>query len=179
MNFAHPTYVILPIKPPISDQVLALREQYGYTLAIPVEVTVAGSGGVGVLEPDQDPTAVAEVLERIASETRPFSTEYGEVRRFPNTSIFWFSLKDEAPFRSIHQRLRESGIRFKANPFPYQPHCTLQVRPRTEQETAELLSLRVSGTINFAELALASLVRRENGELECPILWRTRLSASP
>jgi hypothetical protein len=178
MNFTHPTYVILPIKPPISDQVLTLRERYGYPLAIPVEVTVAGSSGVGVLAPDQDPAVVVEILENIASSTRVFRTEFGDVRRFPGTSIFWLSLKDESPFRTIHQRLKESGIHFQPSPFPYQPHCTLQDSPRKEQEAAELLNLRVSGTIVFDEIALASMVWRENGELECPVLWRTRLSTS-
>jgi hypothetical protein len=179
VDFRHPTYVILPIQPPIADHVLALRERFGYTLAYPVEVTVAGSSGLGVLEPDQDPAGVLEVLRTIASEVGSFVTSYGEVRRFPNTNIFWLSLKNEEPFRTIHQRLKESGVRFTPNPFPYQPHCTLQVRPRTEEETVELLSLQVPGEIRFAELALASVVERENGEFECPMVWRARLTGTP
>lgn len=45
MHFADLTFIILPIEAPIADQVLAHRERYGYPLAIPVEVTVAGSSG--------------------------------------------------------------------------------------------------------------------------------------
>ena len=177
MDFSAPTYVILPVQSPIADQILRIRERYGHPLAYPVEVTVAGSSGVGTLEPDQDPEAVVQVLERIAASTRAFQTEFGKVRRFPGTNIFWLSLKDEAPFRELHQRLKESQIRFQPSPFPFQPHCTLQVRQRSEQEATELLRLRVPGSVVFDEIALASEVRNESGQLECPILWRAKLAS--
>jgi 2'-5' RNA ligase len=153
--------------------VLALRERYGYPLAIPVEVTVAGSSGVGPLASDQDPEALVETLRAIAAATAPFSTAYGEVRRFPGTSIFWFSLQNEAPFRAIHERLKASGLRFEVIPFPYQPHCTIQTRRRTEAEEAELLALQVPGPIRFGEIALATLIERPGVEPDCPIIWRT------
>ncbi|BAD40901.1 hypothetical protein STH1916 [Symbiobacterium thermophilum IAM 14863] len=114
MDFTHPTYVILPIKPPVADQVLRIRERYGHPSPNPVEVTVAGSSGVDVLEPDQDPAAVVQALERIAASTPPFQTEFGEVRRFPGTHIYWLSLKDEAPFRAAEE-LRHS---LPAQPLP-------------------------------------------------------------
>lgn len=177
MHFDHPTYVILPIQPPIADLVHAIRRGYGYPPAIPVEVTVAGSSGGGVIKPGQDPKIVLEKLREIAAGTPAFTTAFGEVRRFPNTSIFWFSLQNEAPFRALHQRLMESGIEFDANPFPYQPHCTLQVRRRSEEEAAELLQLQVPGEIRFDEIALASLIEPDNGELECPLIWRSPLTA--
>lgn len=178
MDFTHPTYVILPIKPPVADQVLRIRERYGHPSPNPVEVTVAGSSGVDVLEPDQDPAAVVQALERIAASTPPFQTEFGEVRRFPGTHIYWLSLKDEAPFRALHDRLKNSGIRFRPSPFPYQPHCTLQVRERSEEEAAELLRLRVPGTVVFDEIALAAEVVRENRPVEARILWTARLTGA-
>jgi len=177
-QFEHPTYVILPIKEPVAAQIRRIREQYAYPLEIPVEVTVAGSSGIGVVDPGQDPKLVIQELEAIAAEIAPFTTDFGPVCSFPNTSVFWFSLRDEKPFHQLHTRLKASKIEFQESLFPYQPHCTIQGRPRTEAEISAILKLNSPGKSLFDTLALASMISREGQRLECPVLWAGRLNGT-
>ncbi|WP_158506897.1 hypothetical protein [Symbiobacterium thermophilum] len=52
------------------------------------------------------------------------------------------------------------------------------MRERSEEEAAELLRLRVPGTVVFDEIALAAEVVRENRPVEARILWTARLTGA-
>src|SRR5687768_2916948 len=50
-----PTYVVLELPAAVATQIHVLRERYDpRTARLPMEITVAGSSGVGALSPDQD-----------------------------------------------------------------------------------------------------------------------------
>jgi 2'-5' RNA ligase len=112
--------------------------------SIPAHITITGSGGVGVFEPEQEDKEAFAVLDAIAAETAPIRASFGKVLRFPNTDIFVFTLEDERPFFSVHARIAKSGLRFKPSPFPFKPHCTLHSRSLlSDADAAELLSLQI------------------------------------
>lgn len=107
--------------------------------------TITGSSGVGVFERDESPENVFKIVNEIAARFPVIEVSFGEVMRFPNTDIFVLTLKDETPFIELHNSLRQSGIRFTENEFPYKPHCTLRgLSPVTEEEANKLLSLTIS-----------------------------------
>jgi 2'-5' RNA ligase len=145
--FAAETYLCLDLPTPVAEHVLRIRRAYHdhFRAALPAEITVAGSSGLGVVCPGQDPAAVFAALDHVASATPPIVARFGSVRRFPNTDIFVFTLVDETPFRLLQQRLATSGIRFGPSPFPFTPHCTLRSRPPvTVAEASALLELRIT-----------------------------------
>ncbi len=47
------------------------------------------------------------------------------VGNFPNTEIFFLKPARE-PFDELHLLLATSALEFEANPFPFNPHCSLK-----------------------------------------------------
>lgn len=149
MGFVADTYICLDIPSPIAEEVIHIRVQQRDTFraALPIEITVAGSSGIGVFDETQDEREAFKILDAIAATTSPIHASFKKVIRFPHTDIFVMTLDDEQPFRALHLRIASSPIRFKSSPFPYTPHCTLRSRsPVTEQEVNKLLSLQITGT---------------------------------
>lgn len=128
--------------------------------SLPVEVTIAGSTGVGVLDPAQNLAEAYKIIDQIAEDTAPIEASFGPVIRFPNTDIFALSFENETPFRKLHQRVARSGIRFLESPHPFQAHCTLRSgAPVSSMEARELLIRRVPGTFTLDALSVCKLDR--------------------
>jgi 2'-5' RNA ligase len=176
MTFAHETYICLDLPDPQAQLVLTIRkrQQDEFRAALPAEITVAGSSGIGVIKAGQNPAFVFSTLQNIAARTKPITASFGRVLRFPRTDIFVLTLQDETPFREIHQRIATSGISFEPNPFPFQPHCTLRSRsPVTPEEEAELLSFTVPGVFTLDTLSVYMLE-----SLPMTLLYRVKLTGS-
>src|SRR5579883_601290 len=157
MTFSHETYICLDIPEPQAQWILDIRKQQKdeFRAALPAEITVAGSSGVGVIKADQKPESVI---------------------RFPRTDIFVLTLEDEAPLRSLHQRIITSAISFETNRFPFQPHCTLHSRsPVSPEDAAHLLSLSPSDLGSFT-LDTLSVYTLEH--LPMTLLYRANLTGA-
>jgi 2'-5' RNA ligase len=173
MAFEHDTFVCLEVPSPASDRVLEIRRQHRdeFRAALPAEITVAGSSGVGPLEPTEDPDSVYAAFDRVAQQTAPIELSFGSVVRFPNTDIFVATVADEIPFHRLHRDIAASGIRFKPTPFPFFPHCTLRSRsPISDEDGAALLLERIAGTHRLDTLSVYMFDR-----LPLTMLYRTRL----
>jgi 2'-5' RNA ligase len=154
------TYVVLDIPEPVASQVIAARRRHGdaFRSALPAEITVAGSGGVGCILPDQDPEAVWSALEAIAKANPPIESALGEVHRFPGTNLFVFRPSPDDALRSLHKQLAASSIGFRPNPFPYTAHCTLRGgAPVTDEEAASLLAERIPDDFTLHRLSVYRL----------------------
>jgi 2'-5' RNA ligase len=154
------TYVVLDIPEPVASQVIAARRRHGdaFRSALPAEITVAGSGGVGCILPDQDAEHVWRILDGVARATAPIECSLGEVFRFPNTDIFVFRPHPVEALRSLHEQLATSSIGFRSNPFPYTPHCTLRGgAPVTDEEAASLLAERIPDGFTLDHLSVYRL----------------------
>ena len=156
VTFENDTFIVLDLPEPYASAIMDVRVRHRDTvrMAMPVEVTIAGSGGVGVLEREQDRASVFGVLDEIAKETAPIDSRFGPVIHWP-PSLFVMSWEDEAPFHALHERLVRSPIRFGQSPFPFNPHTTLRSRPGiTDDEQTELMSFRAPGEITLLTMSV-------------------------
>lgn len=159
-HFKHDTYVVLDLPKEISKQVMKIRYRFKdkFYMALPPEITVTGSSGVGVLEDNQKPDQVFKTLDNIASKIEPIKASFSHVTSFPHTNIFFLSIQNENPFYDIHNKIVQSGIRFSKNEFPYKPHSTLCDRfSITEEEIQELSSISIKEEFILNTLSVYSL----------------------
>jgi 2'-5' RNA ligase len=154
------TYAVLDVPEPFARAVMAVRVKHRdeFRSALPVEITVAGSNGVGEFEPDQVGADVFGTLDAIATEAAPIEATFGPVDRFPGTEIFFLTLQDERPFHELHHRIASSPSRFKQCPFPYRPHCTLRDRtPISDEDIADLLAVEIPGSFVLDTLSVYAM----------------------
>jgi 2'-5' RNA ligase len=172
--FAANTYAVLDVPSHVADQVMAIRTRHRDELraALPVEITVIGSSGVGEFKTGQDPAHVFAILDSIAATTPPIRAGFGPVHLFPGTDIFVLTLTDERPFRALHERIAGSGILFQTSSFPFTPHCTLHSRsPILEEDVADLLSVEIADRFLIDTLSVYML-----DALPCTLLHRVSLT---
>lgn len=171
-QFETNTYAVLDVPEPHAAVVMAVRIRHRdeFRSSLPVEITVAGSNGVGEFEPGQSQRDVFSALGAIAAETDPIETSFGPVDRFPGTDVFFLTVIDERPFHELHGRIANSPIRFKPCPFPYRPHCTLRDRtPITDDDVADLISVEIPGSFVLDTLSVYAMPP------PMPLLHRVRL----
>ena len=137
----HRSYIVAEIPDPVRSQIQALRDSLNtLTARLPIEITLAGSSGVGPIPIGTDLSLIERHLDRTLSSISPFCTRFSAIRTFPNTSIFYLEPFDRSPFDHIHQELRGSGIPFSEIRWPYNPHCTLRGgAPLSVEAASELL----------------------------------------
>jgi 2'-5' RNA ligase len=156
MSFPHDTFIVLDVPEPLASAVMEVRRRHRdeVRMALPVEVTLTGSGGVGVLAADQDREVVFGIVDAIAASTAPIKTRFGPVLHWP-PSLYVLSYATTEPLIALHERLATSGLRFGPIEHPFVPHTTLRSRPdATEAERRELLALRLSGDFAFGTLSV-------------------------
>ncbi|PKR78754.1 hypothetical protein CEY16_03080 [Halalkalibacillus sediminis] len=176
-NFNNATYIVLDIPENIADKVKDIRSEYDYTMSLPVEITIAGSSGLGALQYEQNPHKVFQTLRDITSGTKPIITHFDKVRRFNNTDIFFFTLQDENPIREIHQQLVKSNINYSESSFPFNPHCTLCNNSSLNKvETDELLSKEIEEEFIIDALSVYTLDRKSSEDINVNLLKRFQLS---
>jgi 2'-5' RNA ligase len=144
MNSFHlPAFIVLEIPSPVREAIQAIRELLATSTArLPVEITVAGSSGIGPIPAGADKQYAEERVAAALVGLQPFEVRFQEVRRFPNTDIFYLAPEDRRPFDQLHERLKASGIAFGPSPWPYNPHCTLRAGPLADRaETQDILKL--------------------------------------
>ena len=150
-------FVVLDIPNDVGTEVLGIRRRFRdpYQTALPVEITLAGSSGVGVMVPGQSLASVFSRLDEIAATSAPFTVSFGPVKRFPNTDIFVLTLQDETPFHNLHRRIAGSSIQFQDSPHVYEPHCTLSRHsPISDEDANALLAVTLPSTFTADILAV-------------------------
>lgn len=158
--FLHDSFVVADVPASLAQLVSGIRHQYGSARQfLPVEITLAGSSGVGVFAADQDADEALQTVGRIAADAAPFTFQLAGVERFPNSGVFYYAIGDTAPLVALHQALVTSGLRFRPSPFPFSPHLTIDTfdTPTPELE-AELRALAVpAGKHLVASVSVYSL----------------------
>ncbi|AXI00946.1 2'-5' RNA ligase family protein [Sporosarcina sp. PTS2304] len=175
--FSNDTYIVLDLPKHISEKVKIIRENYNYPDALPAEITLTGSSGVGVFLAGQDQSRVFEEVDKIANKTKPVKVSFSNVLNFPNTNIFFFTIKNEEILREIHLKISDSQINFKESPFPYKPHCTLcNLDTILEEEKQGLLSINLTDEFTLDTLSVYSLQNKTNEDVKVSLLHRVKLS---
>src|SRR2546423_1030735 len=130
---AHKAFVVADIPDPFKTGIQVIRDQLNtVTAKLPVEITLAGSSGVGPIPEGTDIRLLCEEIDRIAKVTAAFRMEFGEISHFPDTGVFFVPPRNRKPFDSLHALLTSSRIPFTKSRFPYNPHCTLRAGPEVE-----------------------------------------------
>jgi len=156
--FKNDSYICLEIPEPVATEVMNIRKNQmdEFRMKLPVEITLAGSSGVGVIARDENPAKVFDILNQICSDTQPLLLQFSKVERFTNSDIFVLKCVDEVPLRRLHDRIAKSGIRFEPIKHTlYNPHCTLRSRsPVTNQEHDMLMSIKLDTTFVVDQLSI-------------------------
>lgn len=140
MDFASDSYIVLDV--PDSEwthRVAELRKKADpWRARLPVEITVAGSGGIGPIEHDESEERVFQILQSLASSTCEITTRFARVECFPNTQLWHARCEPETGIIALHERIKQSGIRFRASAFAFVPHCTIANLSASPQMAADI-----------------------------------------
>lgn len=173
----HRVYIVAEIPDPVRSQIQVLRDSLNtLTNKLSVEITLAGSSGVGPIPVGTDLSVIQSQLERILTKISPFRTRFSSIRAFPNTSIFYLEPFDRSPFDHIHRELRGSGIPFSECPWPYHPHCTLRRGEPLDAEAASGLLARSFPKEEF-QINTVSVYHLNDIALDCQLLFQQTLGA--
>ncbi|MCB9701860.1 MAG: hypothetical protein H6711_08210 [Myxococcales bacterium] len=178
MNLRNPTYICLDIPEPFRTKVREVREAFCDRLTnFPIEITIAGSSGIGAIAGDAEWATVETRLLAVCSKTAPIVARFGGVVRFPGTDTFVLSMGDPMPFVTIHERLKHSGIPFEPSNFPFFPHCSLRMSGElSPADISRLFSLRIEGEF---EIDLLALQARDDATGRVGRVWEHRLTGRP
>jgi 2'-5' RNA ligase superfamily len=126
MRITKPSFIVAQLPKAIAAWVKLARQEFEPAIAhMPAEITLAGSSGVGPLKIGQRLEDVKKVLLDVLAEKLPFEARFLRVGNFPNTKIFFLEPTRE-PFDELHLLIANSTLEFEANPFPFNPHCSLK-----------------------------------------------------
>jgi 2'-5' RNA ligase len=121
------SYIIAEIEDPAMTEILNLRTKFDrVTSQLPVEITLAGSSGVGPISPGQSMDLLINEIDQILVSARPFKFTFKDFNRFDNTRIYYLEPSDRTEFDKLHTCFFKSSITFANIQFPYNPHCTIQ-----------------------------------------------------
>ena len=124
-------FIIASVGPAATERIAAIQREFDTKLAAtaPPHVTIAGSSGVGPMNPTTTLADLRRALEPIAASTPPLVLPFGPPIRFMQTTIIVLPLDPHGPLRMLHERIATSGLRFDRPRFSFTPHCTLSFYP--------------------------------------------------
>jgi 2'-5' RNA ligase len=122
-------FIIAPITGPVGDRIAALQEAHDpriLKLGQP-HVTVAGSSGMGPITPITTTSELEAALGAIAADTPPIALRFGRPTKFMQTKIVVLPLDPHGALRTLHERIKTSGLRSTPPRFFFTPHVTLSL----------------------------------------------------
>ena len=153
MRILQPTYLIAELRGAVVPFVKAHRARFnpGHVYW-PVDITLAGSSGVGTLEEGEELGLIVEKLGPIIRRLYFTDVDFERISSFAGTGIFYLSPKRDK-FDRMHVAIAESGVRFDRSDFPYTPHCTLKAgEPSEEDRTFQDLDFPRSASVECFSL---------------------------
>lgn len=152
------SFVLVPVAGAAAAALDAMRREADPKLAATnaPHLSLTGSSGAGPILPDEPLDRIRDCLEAAVRETAPFELRAGLPMRFPGTDIVSFELDPHGALRTLHERIKTSGLRFGPVRFPFSPHLTISYY-RTLDRAAEqrLLTLRLAPPIVIDRLELS------------------------
>ncbi len=158
-------FVIADIPGPVGARIAELQTRYDPLLLRlgPPHVTIAGSSGIGPIAPDTSVDELREKLAPIAADTAPITIHFGRPSRFMQTRIVQLPLDPHGPLRTLHERIKTSGLRALAPRFYFTPHVTLSLyREQSPEALKALLAERFDEPITLATMSCH--LTRDSGE---------------
>jgi 2'-5' RNA ligase len=158
-------FVIAPITGPVGERIAEIQATYDPRLARlgPPHVTLAGSSGMGPIAAELSIEELRAQLAPIAASTAPITLRFGRPTRFMQTEIVVLPLDPHGPLRTLHERIKTSGLRASPPRFFYTPHVTLSLYKEQPREALrELLKLRFDEPIVID--AIQAHLTKDTGE---------------
>jgi 2'-5' RNA ligase superfamily len=126
VRITKPSFIVAELPEAIAAWVTSVRRDLEPAIAhMPCEITLAGSSGAGPLKIGQRLEEIERILSEVLEPRLPFEARFLRVGNFPNTEIFFLEPARE-PFDELHSLIAKSSLEFEANPFPFNPHCSLK-----------------------------------------------------
>lgn len=140
MNIRHPTYIIAELTGEARNIVTKCREQFNpEVVGWPVDITLAGSSGVGPISTGQSLKTIIKELAPIFENIERFTFDFLSIDTFPSTGIYFLEPEREN-FDLLHKLLTETSICYEENRFPYNPHCTVRFGNEANSNVESYLS---------------------------------------
>ena len=159
-------FVIAPIGGDVGARIAALQRQYDPRLTAlgqAPHVTLAGSSGMGPIAPDTTPEQLVDRLGPIAADTAPITLRFGRPTRFMQTQIVVLPLDPHGPLRTLHERIKMSGLRAARPRFYFTPHVTLNLyRELPPELLTALLAERIDEAVTIDSIEVH--ITRDIGE---------------
>jgi len=129
----------------LRERVLDVQRRFDPRLAagVPPHVTITGSSGMGPISTATTMDELRAALEPVAGDTAPMLLHFHRPHRFMQTDIIVLPLDPHGPLRTLHERIRGSGLAYEQPRFTFTPHVTLTFfRQLAPLEVKELLAMR-------------------------------------
>jgi hypothetical protein len=149
-------YAVLDLTGPAAAAVRSIRARFSYDYlgAMPVEITVTGSGGVGSPTERDDPRPFFAALDEIVDSTAPIHGLLNTTLRFPGSDVFVVQPEEPEPIVVLHERIATCGIQFEPAQFPFVPHCTLTQPPNPTPSDPDDAELQLDAEFTAATLSV-------------------------
>jgi 2'-5' RNA ligase len=172
-------YVIARLGGRLAEEIHEIQRRFDPKLANrnPPHLTLAGSSGMGPIDPATDAAELEARLAPIAGSTPPLVLEPSPPQRFMQTEIIVLPLDPHGPLRALHERIKSSGLSFEEPRFAFTPHVTLNFyRTLDAEQRRELLAWRVTEPvlIDAIECSLSREPQSAIRLLSLPLLGNER-----
>jgi 2'-5' RNA ligase len=159
---------------PTAARIHELQQQFDPRMAkeLPPHVTLTGSSGMGPLPPSTTVDELKDALEPIAKETAPITVSFQPPMRFMQSKVVVLPIDPHGPIRTLHERIKSSGLIAETARFSFTPHCTLSFYPElTREKLRDLLSIRITEPVTIDRIAAFKAVTLTRTEkiLELPL----------
>ena len=105
-------------------------------LRFPIEITVAGSSGLGWFSDGQAQAELLGCVRGIARGFPSFLFRFEKVDRFPGSNVYYLAPDDGSRFHEFQNRLANCGLRFERTQYAYVPHCTIAILAQDAPDAA-------------------------------------------
>ena len=133
INFQKSTFICLDFPGFMADKIRKIRQELDSQIAWkPIVITVAGSSGCGHISEEQDIFEANKILMELSNNIAPFELNFSRINSFPETDIYFFEFENDEKINGIHQQIKNCGIKFSENEYPFKAHCTIHFKGKMD-----------------------------------------------
>ena len=139
IGFQKSTFICLDFPKEMAEKIRKIRLNLEPTIAWkPVVITLAGSSGCGHISDEQDILEANKLLAELSKKILSIKLQFSKINSFSDTEIYFFEFEDESLLNKLHNQIKNCGIKFFDNEYPFKAHCTIHFKgsmnPRKKQQ---------------------------------------------
>ena len=145
LNFQKSTFICLDLPEKMAEKIRQIRLKLDYQIAWkPVVITLAGSSGVGHISDEQDIFEANKILTDFTKNIPPIKLKFSDINSFPETDIYFFEFVDESELNKLHIIVKNCGINFFKNEYPFKAHCTIHFKGKMDKlKKEQILNIEI------------------------------------